>query len=224
MHSNNQYVIPIVGKEAFVEAYVSNQAPCEHFELFRRAVADHDDCAWTDIYVRYRGLLASWAHRAMARYPINEHYEDVVDQAFARAWLALRSEQFGRFQNLPSLLSYVRSCVTSTVIDLARSQITHTHAELNINHSASSTPEQAVLDELERQSIWQTVMAVANSEQERTVLLESFVLGLPPRQIYHNHQDMFDSVAAVYRTKRNVIERLQHNPMVSAYVLADEQA
>jgi len=87
------------------------------YELFRRAIVEHEDEAWTAIAARYRSLMIAWAARCPALHTAEECCEDLADQAFARAWRALTPERFARFPSLAALLAYLRTCVTATVVD-----------------------------------------------------------------------------------------------------------
>ncbi|MEP7188825.1 MAG: hypothetical protein ABI901_06530, partial [Roseiflexaceae bacterium] len=75
-----------------------------YYELFRRAIEQRDADAWAEISRQYRGLLAAWAARSSARNLLTEQPEDIADQAFARAWVALSSARFSAFPHIASLL------------------------------------------------------------------------------------------------------------------------
>jgi len=77
-----------------------------------------------------------------------------------------------------------------------------------------ATPEEIILDQWLHEELWRCVEAVIATPQERTVLIESFVYDLPPRVIHARHTALFADVAAVYNTKRNLLSRLQRNPMI----------
>src|SRR4051794_15491607 len=91
-------------------------------ELFRRAIVDGDEIAWAEGVTRYRGLLVSWAKRCAVSAAIGEPGDDIADHAFSRAWAALSPERFDQFPTLAAVLAYLRACVTTAVIDCARSQ------------------------------------------------------------------------------------------------------
>jgi DNA-directed RNA polymerase specialized sigma24 family protein len=184
----------------------------EGYDMFRRAIVGRDGQAWAVIYTRYRGLLLAWARRFSVRLSVDERADDVADQAFARAWSALTPERFGQFPTLASLLAYLRSCVSSTVIDIARAQLAHERRIQPAAERSGASAEQLVIGDLERGELWQLVNAVAHSAAERTLLVESFVHDQPPRAIQARHPDLFPSIDAIYRTKRNLLERLQRNP------------
>ena len=184
----------------------------ERYELFRRAILLRDEQAWATIHAHYRPLLVSWARRCSNRVCIAESADDIADRALARAWVALTPASFIAFPTLGKLLAYLRTCVRATVIDQAREQASHQRTAQSLERPfEASTPEQAVLRELDRGEIWRLIMQITSSPEERIIVHESLVYALPPREIQARHPDMFADVAEVYRLKRNLINRFQRN-------------
>jgi DNA-directed RNA polymerase specialized sigma24 family protein len=182
------------------------------YELFRRAIEQRDPDAWADIAHQYRGLLAAWAAQSSARGLIDEQPDDIADQAFARAWGALSAARFSTFPHIASLLAYLRACVRATVIDHAREQAAQQRAAQSLESAfVSATPEQAVLEDLDRTEIWRLIMRMTGNLQEQIIVRESLVYALPPRAIQARHPEMFADVVEVYRVKRNLINRFQRN-------------
>jgi DNA-directed RNA polymerase specialized sigma24 family protein len=181
------------------------------YELFRRAIVERDDEAWAAIYTHYRQLLISWARHASARAPAVGQYEDIADRALARAWSALTAEQFGQFPSLAALLAYLRACVGAAAIDAARAEATRERAYQKLELPLVTTPEELVLGAQSRDELWQLLNKLISSEHERIILIESFVLGLPPRTILERHQDRFEDVPAIYGAKRNLLNRLERS-------------
>ena len=187
-------------------------ADLEGYQLFRQVIVDRDADAWTAIADRYRRLLVAWANHCCARLPIYEPPGDIADRAFARAWAALSPAQLGSFPNLAALLAYLRTCVTATSIDYAREQAAMFRTEQLAQLEVASAPlEQSVLQNLQRAELWNRVLETAMSDQELLILRESLIYSLPPRLIHSRHPDRFADVADVYRVKRNLYKRLQHN-------------
>jgi DNA-directed RNA polymerase specialized sigma24 family protein len=184
------------------------------YELFRRAIVERDEDAWAAIAVRYQRLLIAWAGQCSARVRIAEEGDDIADQAFARAWRALSAAQFAAFPNLAALLAYLRTCVAAVVIDLNRSQTIYERAKQSVVFEDVATPEEIILEQWLNEQLWRCVEAVVATPQERTVLTESFVYDLPPRAIYARHSALFADVSEVYNVKRNLLGRLQRNPMI----------
>jgi DNA-directed RNA polymerase specialized sigma24 family protein len=181
------------------------------YELFRRAIIERDEDAWKDIHTRYRAMLAGWALRAGLRDDSAERAEDIADRAFARAWLALSPERFAEFPSLATLLSYLRSCVATTVIDGVRAQVSFERVSRRYRISQTVTPENAVLASLDSSALWRLVLALSSTQAERIVLVESFNNGRPPRLIQSLHPQLFPDVMSVYSVKRNLFARLQRN-------------
>jgi hypothetical protein len=61
-----------------------------------------------------------------------------------------------------------------------------------------------------REQLWEIVDGIAQNEQERVLLIESFVYGLPPRAILARYPQLFASDVDIYSAKRNLLERLMH--------------
>jgi hypothetical protein len=181
------------------------------YELFRRAIVERDDEAWAAIYTHFRQLLISWARNAVARVPATGQYEDIADRALARAWAALTAEQFAQFPSLAALLGYLRTCVGAAAIDAARAEATRERAYQKLALPSVTTPEELVLSALNRDDLWRVVSKLVSNEHERIILIESFVLNLPPRAILERHKDHFADVPAIYAAKRNLLNRLERS-------------
>ena len=195
-----------------MQAQQSRQSQQDGYELFRRAIVERDEQSWIESAARYRPLLAAWASRCSASAVLTESYDDLADQAFARAWSALSPERFASFPTLAALLAYMRACVTTTVIDHARSELSRERIEQSIQAEEVTTPEQLIMDQFQRQEVWRLAETAISSEQERVVLRETFVYDLPPRAILRRHPDLFADAHVIYTTKRNLFDRLQRCP------------
>lgn len=187
------------------------------YELFRRAILARDEDAWIEIGTRYRAMLIAWAGQSSVMGSIDEGCEDVADRALARAWAALSPARFASFPNLATLMGYLRTCVSATAIDMARARAVRERAYQKLDPAVTATPEQVVMDEIERTELWRAVLGAIACERERTVLIESFQLNLPPRAIQARHPDLFADVGEVYLAKRHLIGRLQRDPNVRRF-------
>jgi len=78
----------------------------------------------------------------------------------------------------------------------------HVETTIDPQPSAAHSPQPA---------LWQTIAQLAETEQERAVLRDSFAYGLPPRSILARHPDLFPDVVAIYAAKRDLLERLQRH-------------
>jgi hypothetical protein len=195
----------------------SMQTHDESYELFRRAVVERDAEAWTMLAARYRNLLIIWAARCRASQVAQERNEDLADRALARAWVALTPDRFATFPNTATLLGYLRTCVAATAIDAARAQAAYERLSRPSEQATVATPEQIALERIGQAELWRLVHELVTSEAERIVLVERFVLDLPPRAIQARHPEIFADVRAVYAAIRNLCERLRRNPDLRQY-------
>ena len=187
----------------------------EGYQLFRQAIVEGDADAWATIADRYRKQMVAWANHCCTRMPIHEPPTDIADQALARAWAALAAAQFESFPNLAAFLAYLRTCVMATSIDHAREQIARMRNEQLAPIEAMAVPlEQAVLEQPQQAELWRLILSTTKNEQEQLLVRESLIYALPPRAIYARHPDQFANVAVVYRMKRNLFKRLQHNQAI----------
>ena len=182
------------------------------YTLFQQAIVHQDAEAWAALCAHYRPLLMRWVNQCPASISVDESSLDLADQALARAWAALTPASFGKFANLAALLGYLRTCVTTVVIDYARAQVARTRIQQKLDDRAAVTPEQVVLHQAQCSELWRLVSQVVVTAQERTVLYECFVLDLPPRRVLIRHPDLFTTIGAVYAAKRNLLDRLRRCP------------
>lgn len=181
------------------------------YELFRRAVVEQDGDAWGEISVSYRTMMIGWARRCQVADITGECYEDLADEALARAWKALTPERFSQFPSLAALLAYLRTCVQATVIDAARARTTYERVAARADHPTSAQPDQTVLERLDSAELWRLASSQATTEAERVVLRERFVFDLPPRVIQARHPALFPEVRKIYETIRNLCDRMRRN-------------
>ena len=178
------------------------------YEIFRRAIVERDNAAWAEGIAQYRGMLIGWARRHAGDMS-HDCCCDIADRAIARAWVALTPERFAQFPTLAALLAYLQRCVASEAMDNLRRERSAERLSRALPAGEVATPEQVVLDRLDRDELWRIVGRVARTEPEHVIIEESFVHGLPPRAILARYPRLFANVTEVYSTKRNIFERLQ---------------
>jgi DNA-directed RNA polymerase specialized sigma24 family protein len=193
-------------------ATLNPYAHIDGYEIFRRAIVDSDEMAWVEGIARYRALLVLWASRSVPMASISERGEDIADQAVSRAWATLSPVCFERFPTLAAVLAYLRTCVTTTIIDCARGEQVRARQAQAFEAGDIATPEQIIMAHHDQQALWKIVLANVQSELERVVLIETFVYDQPPRAILTRYPQLFASANDVYNTKRNLFERLKRCP------------
>jgi DNA-directed RNA polymerase specialized sigma24 family protein len=181
------------------------------YELFSRAIVNRDQDAWARIHERYRVLLIAWARQSGVQLIVSEQYEDIADQAFARAWSALTPGRFPEFAALAPILAYLRTCVSAVLIDLARAQATRERTTQKLNPENAATPEEVVLEHMDQTELWKLVHTLVETPQELAILRQVIILGIPPRVLLQRRPDLFRTVGEIYAAKRNLLCRLQRN-------------
>jgi RNA polymerase sigma factor (sigma-70 family) len=183
-------------------------AECYALELFRRAIVQQDNDAWTAIYTQYADVVRRWLS---AR---SDEHDELVVVAFERFWHAVDAEKFARFGSLAAVLQYLKLCAHTTRLDRIRSARVGADEEtLDESRqallSAQDDVSETVAARVDARAFWNAVQACLPDQRERQVLYLSYVMGLTPREICTRHEDTFPDVSDVYRLKRNALDRLR---------------
>lgn len=186
------------------------------FELFRRAILEHDQLAWEAIHVQYYSLVTGWVNKHRGFETSGEEAQYFVNRAFEKIWAALTPDRFGRFSDLRALLGYLKMCVNSVIVDHTRSLVQanlYIAAEESTIEARAHSPalEDGALDRLYRQTLWESMDTRLHDEKERLVVYGSFILGLKPRELYDRFQNTFSGVDEVYHVKQNILARLRRD-------------
>jgi DNA-directed RNA polymerase specialized sigma24 family protein len=189
--------------------YLRGESFSEHacFELFRRAVVERDDAAWECVYAQYAALARIWLNAGMDE-------DDGVNAAFERFWRAVDAEKFSRFGSLAAVLSYLKMCVRTTVLDYVRAQ-SRSAAAIDLDAipaiSAQAHGQAAVGDRMDAADLWRQVGEIVQDERERRLVYLSYVVGLSPREIHARHAHEFPRMEDIYRIKRGALDRLRRS-------------
>lgn len=185
------------------------------YELFRRAMVERDEAAWGHIFEQYAPLVEHWVRRTGAFAVSGESSDFFVSAAFTRFWQAIPASRFSAFPSLASLLNYLRRCATCVVIDSARSHAATDllpEESINWNKQKLAHADEEATDRVSRAEFWRLIDGLLNTEAERLVVHQSFLLGMKPGDIYASHSDLFSDVNEVYTLKRNILARLRRSP------------
>lgn len=186
------------------------------FELFRRALLERNQQAYGLLYQQYQALVAGWIERHPSFPALDEEVQFFVNRAFEKMWRALTPAKFERFADLKSLLSYLKLCAGSAVLDYARvgrvEVVDEEPDELNLAGDGMDVdPESYTMSQVAQQEFWQLILDRLMDERERLVVHGSFVLALKPRELCIRYPAVFADVSEVYRAKQNVLERLRRD-------------
>lgn len=185
------------------------------FELFRRALQEKSDEAWGYILERYTAMVTGWVVQHYSFSATGADAEDFVSQAFTRIWHTITAEKFGKFSDLGSILSYMKMCVHSLIIDVTRrgeySNLSAWEATSRREVSGDPSPEEQAIDQLERRTMWDLLESRLHDEKERLVIKGSFVFDMKPQEILDKYRAQFSDIDEIYRVKQNVIVRLRRD-------------
>lgn len=180
------------------------------FELFRRAVDEHDQDAWSALYTQYYYLVLMW---------IGDHPEsaELVETTFTRFWHTLDNQHLAhRFEHVGAVLAYLRKCANSARIDLERQQkkqgkIPWIPGDAWYDHDV----ENRVAARLDRDELCAGVRrwleANVSDRQEQQIIFFSYDLDLSPAEIACRYPEQFASVQEVRKIKERVLKRLHRS-------------
>lgn len=191
------------------------------FEIFQRAVVDRDDHAWEAIVNQYRGIVLAYVSQHTAAALLREPDDFWINRAFQRFWTAVGADRFSQFPDLPSLLKYLKMCVHSVLMDEVRARraaSTSSLEDIPETLPAATNAERNVLGKMAGEQLWAAIQRLLQDEAEQRVVYLSFARDLKPAEIAERHPNLFESVADVYRIKRNVIERLRRSAEIRAFL------
>jgi len=179
------------------------------YELFRRAVVDNDQAAYSHICSCYAPLVARWVRKRL-RFTYSSHDVDAcVNWAFASMFRSLaRPGAFAQFPGLEPLLSYLRSCAFSAAETENRRVYAH---EVELAEDLATGTDDvlgSILQTADADAVRSVVEALLKDEREQTVYESYFALGLAPRAIFEMYPTLFRDVQDVHRVKQIMLERI----------------
>lgn len=213
----------------------SDDQPC--LELFRRALIEHDQEAWSAIYNLHYNQVMRWVYTHPRFRFTGENANIFANQAFARLWqYGSRHAKEGRFNTVAEYMQYLKRCTWSAIEDeLRRSQKDALWYLVELNSPSDGSepsdegwdfetlgaslleedvPMEAVVErEALMQELWELLRQSLVDGRERIVAEEIWEYGLAPRQIYARHPDMFANEGEVGQVRRNILRRLNRRLM-----------
>ena len=190
------------------------------FELFRRALEERLDGAWSAIEQQYGRLILTWLYKSTAGAGLDpEQAEELKIQALAKFWRSLTKRPMhlaSRFDHVGALLRYLNQCAVTTVLDQRRKEQRHARLQEKLQKERNALPyqpgpSQDSLDRVHREERVAQVFAWFRREvsdpQEQLLLHLSFEQDMTPAQIADAYPDHFADVKEVRRIKERVLKR-----------------
>jgi DNA-directed RNA polymerase specialized sigma24 family protein len=182
------------------------------YELFRCALVQRDEEAWTAIYDQYHRLVNHW----LGHVPCD--VDALVNQVFTRFWRALSPDRFNDFPSLEAILAYLKRCAQGVAIDARRREERRRAREVALfqaqqataaGETISSTAQ--VLNEIICEQLYEYVAERLNGRRENIAFRASFVWGLGPAEIAERWADVFSCAREVSRVKERILRRLRRD-------------
>ena len=177
--------------------------------MFRRAIEEKDQTAWLYVHEQYFRLVYYWISQLSV--PETFVIEDLVQDAFLAFWQAYSPEKLEQAQGLSSILSYLKNCAVSTVIQAQR--IARKQCKEEESWKQWWMQAEEIRLSLDGKQLWQRIVERCQDERELMVAQLTFLSSLKPRQIIAQYPDHFSDVQEVYRIQRNLVERLRRDPV-----------
>lgn len=174
------------------------------FELMRRALADESHEAFAYIFRVYERQVLIWVHSHSHFASTGEEAEYFVSSAFSALYFARHGERFSGFGGLPQVLSYLKLCVHTSIMQYLRDQKTASLTGLDTIHELGETPE---LDaEVSATELWNYICTRLPDERNRRLARYVFIDDLKPRQIVKldrsEWRDEREVTVAIYRLRQ----------------------
>jgi hypothetical protein len=180
------------------------------FELFRRALVEQSDEAFTHVYRIFEPLVTGWVYRQSRFALTGESAEYFTSAAFRSFYFALRGERLSRCPTLAALLGYLKVCVYSAIAQYLREESRHGTVPLE---DATELVEVPALDgHLEADEIWTHICRLLPDERDQLLARCAFAQHLTPRLIRATYGAYWRDERAVSVDLYRIRRRLRADP------------
>jgi RNA polymerase sigma factor (sigma-70 family) len=197
------------------------------FKLFEIAILENNQTAWDALFTQYYKLVVSWVYQHSQFRDLQEDADTFVNAAFLRFWKSLSSKGLADFKTSGQLLVYLKSCVHSAISDEVRSRRRQEiKAAMRVDDQTTQlapSVEEMLGSQTRIQTLEWQIKQLLKDKQETIVGSAVLFYGLKPRQIQATYPEYFPSVQDVYRVKRNIFNRLLHNPEINRLCFESDQ-
>lgn len=189
-------------------------------DLCRHAIAQRNERAWEQVSQQWSGLLIHWLHlhpcaSVALEQAAPEHY---VAAALRKFWQATTcSTPQPAFSTLEGVLSPLRCCLNSAVLDAAR-QARHRQHEASASGGAEDT--KSLPQHMRDADLWLCIEQALPERHGRLLVYLRYVQGYRPREVVAAHPQAFSTVREVYRLERAILARLLRHLALGGRLLA----
>ncbi len=191
------------------------------FAVFRQAIVFKQDACWTFIVTKYHLLVAGWVTLQMGKENniLGNTVGDLIQHTFLKFWQNYTAEKIDRATTLRSVLSYLKSCAATTVLEQRRRMQsrpkedefdTVDNVDKPFTKSTERNVEQYVFEVIQKQNLEEKLVSLCKNEQEIVLMQCSFLQMMSPRDIMKLYPDMFQDIKQIYSIKRALKSRIRH--------------
>lgn len=179
--------------QRFRHEQVSETEHC--FELLRRALGDGHTEAFTRVYHIYEPQVRQWVYSHSRFSQTGESADYFVSSALTSFYFALRGDKFANFDLLPKVLSYLKLCVHTAIMQHLRKTPPASVTELSDETSGGYS---AHFDAgLNASAVWERICELLRDDDDRHLAHCVFVQSLKPAQIVDEFPERYETARQV---------------------------
>lgn len=190
--------------EAYRQQGTSDAQFC--FELLRRALAEGKPDALTHFYRIYERQALAWVYQHSGFAETGESAEFFARAALSSFYFALRGDRFQHFPSLAFVLSYLRTCVHTTISQHLRDQ--RRRPAISLDEARALSYGANFEGALAADELWSYICTLLSDPADQLLARSAFLLDLKPRQIVGLYPQRWQSEREVtldlYRIRRRL--------------------
>jgi DNA-directed RNA polymerase specialized sigma24 family protein len=186
--------------------------------MIRMAVVERNDQCWEAMVDIYRDHVHGWCRRAGAH---DDDLDGLATDTWERFWRSYTPEKLaGAGQSTAAVLTYLRMCAYSVVLDEARRRGRQTQLVESSQDTAGAAdmPRGGLVEAADAPAFWALVDGFLRDDRERLVVRLTYANDLRPAEIQQLHPELFPSVTDVYKISRNLLDRMRRSPALSRWL------
>jgi hypothetical protein len=174
------------------------------FELLRRALADGTPEAFTRVYRNYERQVLSWVYSHSGFAQTGESADFFARSALSTFYFALRGPKFAQFTSLAKVLTYLKLCVHTAIMQYLRDQRPAAMMPLDAANELVHTPD--LDNRADAAELWAHICQLLPDPRDRLLARYVFLQDLKPQQIVSSDPAQWSGEreisVALYRIRR----------------------
>jgi hypothetical protein len=179
------------------------------YDLFRRAINEGNDEAWTQIYKQYEPQVVKWVRNSSLFKESGEEVQYFVNRAFERLSRSLTADKFSNgFSKLEAILLVLKKSAACAVIDHVRK---FKIDQLTVNIEDFESGRLDAFEGVEATTPWKIIQPLLKNKREKLAFMCLFKWDMKANEIAEKYPEIFSSSKEIYRIRENVMKRLRRN-------------